>query len=169
MMIRKILSLCLAAALILPAIGFAEPVNLDFSEHTPVNAGLRSLLLPGWGQFFNAEETKGYVVAGGALITVLTSYLLYSKANKTYEDYEELGVKNSSLYSDYETQSNQALIASVIAVGVWAYGAVDAYLSADKIPSTSIGSIESEESRNDDGIHMACNAQDIGLVYTKRF
>jgi hypothetical protein len=136
-------------------------LSLDLGVHTPVNAALRSAIIPGWGQYFNGQETKGYIVVSGFVLTALTSYLFYSKANNTYDDYKAQGLKNGSLYSDYETQSNQAMIASFFAAGVWIYGVTDAYVTGKSFtinPYTKT-----------DGIRIASKGSDMLLVYNKRF
>lgn len=161
-MIRKavlmlgVMSLCISQSFA------ATPISINLSAHTPVNATLRSAVVPGWGQYFNGQETKGYVVFSGFVLTALSSYLLYSKANNTYSDYEKQGVKNGSLYSDYETQSNQAMAVSLVAAGIWVYGMVDAYIKA--APAAEMSPYTRAE-----GFRLAANDRDLSLTYNKRF
>ena len=163
---KMILVLLLTVTLVFPRLLCAEPSTFDFSEKTPVNSALRSLILPGWGQFFNLQETKGYIVAGTAFVTVIGSYVLYSKANKTYEDYENLGIKNSSLYSDYETQQNQAMIVSILAVGTWIYAVADAYITAN---NTGYGLNGEKSMLKIDGFKIAMRNKALGVIYNKQF
>jgi hypothetical protein len=160
----KTIALAAAFCLLLAANSFAaEGVDLDLAAHTPVNAAARSAVLPGWGQYFNGQATKGYIVASGFVLTAVTAYLFYDKANATYDDYEKLGVRNSSLYSDYETQSNQAMVASFFAAGIWVYGIVDAYVIGNR---TQINPY----ARNDEGLRIAsAGPAGIGLRYRARF
>jgi hypothetical protein len=160
MKIRTILCCCL---LLIPLNLLAEPTNYDLGAHTPVNAAIRSTVLPGWGQFFNSDTTKGYVVSAGFVVTALASYYFYSKANDTYADYENKGVKGDALYSDYETQSNQAAITSFIAAGIWVYGIADAYITGHSIAEISANG------RQKDGIRIAAGGSTVGLVMRKSF
>jgi len=54
---------------------------------TRSDAVFRSLLIPGWGQFYNRQEQKGtflMVLSGGLLAGGLTFYALGKTAEKTY-------------------------------------------------------------------------------------
>jgi hypothetical protein len=131
-MLKKTLVILISLSMLCVKTAFSspKPVLIDLSDRTPVNAGLRSLILPGWGQFFNDQPLKGYIVAGSAVVTVIGSYLLNEQANGTYNDYLNKGLKNDQLYSDYEMRQQQAMIVSYVAIGVWAYGVADAYIFA---------------------------------------
>jgi hypothetical protein len=139
---------------------FAGPVACDISQRTPKNAALRSLILPGWGQYFNEQRDKGYVIGGAAILTFAGSYFLYTKANNTYDDYEKAGIRNGPLYSDYETQSNQAMAVSFLCAGIWIYAVIDAYV---------FGNGELTQSRGRAGFNFACNQYQTGVSYSKKF
>jgi len=160
-MLKKTITLSCVLAL-LAGYAYAKPVAYDFRERKPVNSALRSLILPGWGQQFNGQKTKGYVITGAALLTLAGSYMLYTKANNTYDDYQNQGIKNSTLYDDYQAQSNQAMIASLLCAGVWIYGVVDAYIfgkdNDDDLRSQSLPALR-----------LACGRGETRLLYSKRF
>jgi hypothetical protein len=155
-MLKKLILSLITISFLFNVPVFAQPKVINFSDHTPVNAGLRSLILPGWGQFFNHQKTKGFIVSGSAVVTVLGSYLLYTGASNTYNDYEKKGLKDDTLYSDYETQQQQAMIVSLIAAGVWIYGVVDAFVIAKKPVKT-------------EGLFIIPTLKGMKLAYSKRF
>ncbi len=129
---KKYLSIIITAALICPSFARAESRAINMSDHTPGNAAIRSTLIPGWGQSFNGQQAKSYVVAGGVLASGIAAFYFFNKAGDTYEDYERRGIKNDALYNDYESQSDQASLYTGIAAGFWAYGIIDAYFSGKK-------------------------------------
>lgn len=156
----------LAVLLAVPGSLLARPVAIDMSEPTPVNASVRSLILPGWGQYFNGDTKKMYIIGGGAIVAAVASYLMYARADNTYNDYEKRGIKEDSLYSDYKSQSNQAATVSYIAAGIWVYGIVDAWVSAEK--NSESEAIEESRYLND-GFRMASRGNDISVVFRKTF
>ncbi len=140
--------------------------GFDFYAKTPFNAGLRSLLLPGWGQFFNQERTKGYVIAGATVLSLAAAIMMYNKANDTYNEYQDKGIRDDPLYDDYSKQLDQSRIFGYLTAGVWVWGVVDAYLFASSRDATSkvdkeirLGRISFEMQRR----------EQFALVYKKQF
>lgn len=121
----------------------AREETYNFNSKSPMNASLRSLMLPGWGQFFNEQPTKGLIFAGAELIAVGTAFMMSAKANSTYSDYETK--RTSSLYDDYSSQIDTANMFVYLAAAIWAGNVFDAYLSADS--GTSTKSIKSKKSK----------------------
>ncbi len=137
--------------------------GFDFYAKTPLNASLRSVVVPGWGQFFNQQKTKGCIVAGATLLSLTTAVLMSNKANSTYSDYEAKGVANDPLYDDYSTQFNTSVMFGCITAAIWVWGAVDAYLFA---PSSSANL----EKLGEQGLAFEIKEkQQFVLVYSKRF
>ena len=120
---------------------FAGPSYIDYSKKTPFNSGLRSFILPGWGQVDNKQSVKGYVVGGSAALSLIYSFSLDQQANRYYNDYQKNGVIDSSLYTDYENNLTQSKNISYLAAGIWIYGILDAYFTA----KNNIGRDESEK------------------------
>ena len=158
-MLKKTLFLLLCSAFMATNL-FAEPAAYDFTEKTPKNSALRSLILPGWGQYFNGQTNKGYIVFGAAILTLAGSIALNAKANSTYDDYQAAGAKNGPIYSDYETQADQAAMVSYVCAGVWIYGIIDAYISGRQRVSQDESSA---------GFSVACGKGRSNLYYSKRF
>mgnify|MGYP001108005395 CR=1 FL=1 len=64
----------------------------------PTGAMLRSLLVPGWGQFYNGKWLKGILVAGAEVGLVVNAYVLNQWAqDATEEDYREFYLDNRNL------------------------------------------------------------------------
>ncbi|MCK5534961.1 hypothetical protein KAI68_07585 [bacterium] len=124
--------------LLLPAKAFAQDKwktqeGFDFYAKTPINASLRSLLLPGWGQFFNQQKTKGYIITTTALAGITAAVFMYSKANNTYSEYEDRrdrGLIDDDLYDEYSEQLDTSRICGYVTAAVWTWGVIDAYLFA---------------------------------------
>lgn len=157
---RKIIALFCALALF-SVNAWAKPAAYSLSEPTQTNSAIRSLFLPGWGQHFNAQRTKGYIIGGSVVATLAAAYVFNAKANETYDDYVEAGIMNGPLYSDYETQSNQATAATYLCAGIWIYAIVDAYIYGKNNDKT--------EAKKDSGFMVAGLGKDAGLFFVKRF
>jgi len=158
-MLKKIVS-SFCALVVFSGFCYAGPTAYNFGQPRPVNAGLRSLILPGWGQFFNGQKTKGYIVASAALVTLVGAYLLNNQANNTYTDYQNQGLKNGPTYSDYQNQQGQAEIVSFVCVGVWIYGVVDAYFN---------GKPSEPRAQSSTFFSVACSNKKSGLCLSQRF
>jgi TM2 domain-containing membrane protein YozV len=107
----------------------AREASYNFNTKSPVNATLRSLMLPGWGQFFNEQPTKGLIFAGAELIAVGTAFMMYSSANSAYSDYETQ--RTTALYDDYSSKIDTANMFVYASAAIWIGNIIDAYLSAD--------------------------------------
>jgi hypothetical protein len=159
-MLKKIIS-SICVLFILSGYCYAKPTAYSFSERRPINSAVRSLILPGWGQCFNGQCTKGYIVGSLALLTLAGSYLLNDQANKTYTDYQNEGIKDSTKYDDYQTQQTQAMTASAVCAVIWIYGVIDAY--ANGKPK------EPESAKASTFFSVACSKNQNGLYLTQKF
>lgn len=110
------------------------PVEMDFRRHCRGNAALRSAIIPGWGQAFNRQTFKGYVF-GTIFFGSVGGYFYYTGlADENYRDYENLGLRNDSRYSDYETHKKQAVTSLSIAAGMWFVAVTDAFIFGRERP-----------------------------------
>jgi hypothetical protein len=158
-MLKKITaSIC--ALVVLSSYCYAQQSVYDLGHKSRKNSAIRSVVLPGWGQYNNGQKLKGYVMGTTILLSLGATYLLYTKANKTYDDYEQLGLKSSSLYDDYQAQSNQAMVASIFCAGLWVWNIIDAYIYEDE-PT------QSANSRS--GLSVASVGGQTVLAFTKKF
>ncbi|MBN1622313.1 MAG: hypothetical protein JW871_06955 [Endomicrobiales bacterium] len=139
-----------------------EPIRINFYAKTRTNALLRSAVLPGWGQVFNGQRRKGYIIGAMELTTVLGSVYLFSQASTKYDEYADTGLKNSTLYDDYQTQYNTAVMATGVAVVIWLYSMADAYFSG------SSADMDYEEEIRDWKVYMYAR-KDLKVLYQYKF
>lgn len=160
----KIISI-LAVLAVFQSVACSEPLRVDFATYSGSNAAFRSLVLPGWGQWYNSQDAKCYILATLVFAGAGASYYYYDKSNKTYTEYEKTGVKDDPLYTEYETQVGQASNYLYIAAGLWLAGVIDAYFVADNYLKTH------KEARNvrDQGIVLVQNMSKTEINYFKRF
>ena len=111
---------------------FAGAAYIDCSKKTPFNSGLRSAIFPGWGQAYNKQPVKGYIIGGSLALSLIYSFSLNQKANQSYNDYQNNGVIDSALFSDYENYLSQSQNLLYLAAGIWVYGIFDAYFKTKK-------------------------------------
>ncbi|MDD5259995.1 MAG: DUF5683 domain-containing protein [bacterium] len=131
----RILVLALAGIMLLSisAVSAREAVS-NFNSHTPGNAALRSLMLPGWGQFFNGQPTKGYIFAGAEIVAIGAAVMMNSSANSIFNEYETQ--RTQTLYNDYSSKVDTANMFVYAAAAIWVGNVIDAYFSADSGTST---------------------------------
>lgn len=98
-------------------------------------AALRSMVLPGWGQLYKGQRTKGRVllgVWGGAVVSSVTAHILRQEA---YNDYKAASnpADAAALYDPFNRwhKARNALVLG--AAVVWAYGYLDALVSGNRI------------------------------------
>lgn len=101
--------------------------TVDCTHYSALNAAVRSALMPGWGQGWNEQKTKGWIVFGIFACSVTGCILFNREAEKNYSDYEEIGARNSSKYDDYKDNLNISRILGGVALATWIYAVVDAY------------------------------------------
>ncbi|MCK5133020.1 MAG: hypothetical protein KAR40_12815 [Candidatus Sabulitectum sp.] len=94
----------------------------------PQGAMLRSLVLPGWGQFYNDKPVKGLLY--GTLELGLLGLVFYenSKAEHAREMYAETGL--ASWQNNYDTHSSLRRTFIWYTAGAWVVGLLDAYVDA---------------------------------------
>lgn len=103
---------------------------IELSNHSPLNAGIRSAIVPGWGQWFNRQPAKAaalfLVVAGGAYGTLK----MRRRANDAYDEYKAFGIQSGSQYDDYEKRRSQMIILGSATLFLYGYTIWDAYRNA---------------------------------------
>lgn len=99
-----------------------------------VAAALRSLLLPGWGQLYKNQKTRGYLflgLASGLAIATAATHFARDDAEKKYHRSRD-PVAVSALYKDFErlhiARNNLALATGI----VWAAAFLDALVVLPK-------------------------------------
>lgn len=102
----------------------------ELTAHSPRNAAVRSLFVPGWGQYFNRQRVKGSVLFLTTLGATMASFSLYNKSRHTYEDYKVQGSKDSSAYEDYKDQRTHSFLLGAAVAVLWSATVVDAHKNA---------------------------------------
>ena len=122
---------------------YNEPSEI-IQDKTPEGAMARSLLLPGWGQFYSDAYNSGIAISSLEsimLTSVLVSYLSYNKSVKNFKSYSKLYEESSEQveFDEYRSlsssewekhkQYNAALIYTSIASGsLWLVNGIHAYI-----------------------------------------
>lgn len=116
-------------------------LRIRLTPKTRIKAGLRSAILPGWGQFYSGRKGWGYFFAAGSL-TLAAGYVLadLNYSNK-YDDFvdvrnefdaatsieQKIALKQKMDDRQREAYDAQNLrnVALGLAIGLWAYNVVD--------------------------------------------
>jgi hypothetical protein len=139
-------------------------------KKSPKGALLRSLVLPGWGQFYNHAWWKGFLIIGGEVTFAAVAVRQYLKS----KDYLQKSRQTSGSESDYylnqykyyqvETEKYGWLF-----VGVLVFSMLDAYVDAH-LYDWEVGDIEKEaESKQKVSIELAPWEQGLGLCLSASF
>lgn len=131
-MIKKFIVIIISVLILNCTNASACTLTCDFSEYTAMNAAIRSAVMPGWGQGWNDQKTKGWIVFGVFAVSVFGTFYYLNKSEGDYVTYERLGARNSSYYDDYEKDLNTSRILGAVAIATWIFAVVDAYLVANK-------------------------------------
>jgi hypothetical protein len=124
--------------------GSANNIEIRLSRKTRFKAALRSLFIPGWGQVYSENKTRGYLITSGVLASAATLYYLDRRFNNKQSDYDlALAEYNAAARIDEkialktflddkqndaykaETDRNTAL---ALGIALWGYNVLDALL-----------------------------------------
>lgn len=131
-MFKKFITIIISVVLLSSINTEAFSFTCDFSDYTPTNALIRSAVMPGWGQGWNEQKTKGWIVFGVFAVSVFGAFYYLNKSESDYDRYKNLGAKESSYYDDYEKSLNTSRIFGCVAVATWLFSVIDAYIVANK-------------------------------------
>jgi hypothetical protein len=102
-----------------------------FIEDKRPGAAWRSAILPGWGQFYKDQPTRGYIF-GGAFFTSLTILGISAIYEKKYKD-DYLNSTDpqeiQSKYDQYNKWSKVRQVATYSTIGIWLLSFADALWS----------------------------------------
>ena len=123
-----------------------QPNNftLDLSAKTRFKAAVRSLFLPGWGQYYSGNKSRGFLINGATLaVGISTIVAQYDFRNKRNDyDRAKLDLQNATTYEEiqrlqqvvqdknrdaYDAESARNTLFYVTA-GLWAYNVLDAVI-----------------------------------------
>lgn len=113
----------------LPAMHSSEP------QVSPNGALWRSAIIPGWGQRYKGEKSKGWVLTGLAAGLLAGTVAAYAYDRNAHNAYENLGpttggqpTPESTFESDYRTEVNAQVLLDLVGAataGVWVYSVAD--------------------------------------------
>ncbi len=115
---------------------------IGVSRHTAMTAGLRSVVIPGWGQMFNGESRKGVVILGTTLAAAGLSYMFYEESSDSYDKYKNSGVRNDPHYDDYSRERTVSLAFGGLAAVVWSYSIINAFANGSSPKSARASNIQ---------------------------
>lgn len=164
-MLKKTIALIMCLLLFSQFLPAADTASYDFSEKTTKNAVIRSVIFPGWGQFFIKRTTKGYVIMIGALVSAAAAYYYYTEANKSYDTYKNIGLISDGSYNDYQNKWNNSQYALTALALFWVYGVVDLLL----VPNDQAKNEATSLINKKDGVKLAFDKRDMRLVFNKTF
>ena len=128
---KKFLSLIIVISIITSQL-MSTTLTIDFRKHNGITASIRSLILPGWGQYYNEQKSKAYIFAGVCFGMLGLTLYSYNQQEEAYKKYKEKGIKDSVLYKDYEKWYNTTNIFAVLTTLCWAVNVYDAYINGEK-------------------------------------
>ena len=100
-------------------------------QKSPGGAVLRSLLVPGWGQFYNGQKIKAAIVCAGEVALIGTAVYWDRQASNAPDD------QTGFVYRDYRNQALWFLAGTIVLSMLDAY--VDAQLADfDEDPSLAL-------------------------------
>ena len=166
-MIKKTIAL-LVCLFLLPQFLPAKTIAFDLSKKTTKNGVVRSVIFPGWGQFFLKRTTKGYVIMAGALVSAAAAYYYNTEAAKAYDNYKTVGVSSDGSYSDYQNKFNNCQYALLSMAIFWVYGVADILLASDEEQQHAKNDLN-RSLRKKDGLKLACDKRDLKLMFNKSF
>ncbi|HEX9652812.1 MAG TPA: DUF5683 domain-containing protein [bacterium] len=100
-------------------------------------AGMRSILLPGWGQLYKGEKTKGRILLGlwsAGVVATVASHVARARAEDKYLS-ETDPDRIESRYGNFNTIHKLRNNLIVFSAGVWLYSYIDAIVKKSPVRS----------------------------------
>jgi len=159
-----------------------DSLSIQLVAKTPLRAGLRSAILPGWGQCYTGQKGKGAAFAiaeVAALAGVFWTDLKHSEAQDDYDDAEaayesadqvdEIEAAYAELlraYDDLEKWHEQRKRWSYAAAAVWLANVLDATLL---FPAQGGGGLFSDAGGRDSGFYASIEPDRTSVGFAVRF
>jgi len=105
----------------------------------------RSMILPGWGQGYNGQSVKGWILGlatVGALGGTVGTYVIGSGARERYKGYTKPDDDYDGAYSQWESMANLNHIFAIVFGVAYTFNVVDAIMGAK--PKAAYGFIEKD-------------------------
>ena len=98
----------------------------------PITAAFRSMIFPGWGQFYNDKPRKGSIILGSELLmaaSTISSYILYKQSKDAYDRSTQRDVASDN-YSEMEKYAQINWVSLGVMGGIWLVAIYDSYIDA---------------------------------------
>lgn len=116
---------------------FTKPVSIETiptpqpripGQITKSGAFFRSLFIPGLGQIYKGQKTKGYVIMGSGVIFLGATLGAMGDYNDKKDAYESAAYNDDfeKLFKDYEDAASKASAMATITGVIWMYNIIDA-------------------------------------------
>lgn len=133
-----------------------NPVTPTYTSNYGMSAGVRSIILPGWGQFHKGQIGRGVLLLGS--FSALTATTLFYEKRRTDNSRLSKETTNIDFIREYRNRADQAQnlrnVAGISVIGIWIYNVIDA-ISAK-------GDLRYSQSH----VQIYSDINHIGLVYT---
>ena len=103
---------------------------------SPSGALLRSLAVPGWGQFYNKKYFKAVIVAGGQGVLLGTAIVEWKRATDSKND---TSLPPAERLEDYRLHTNNRNMLLWLYAAAAAVSILDAYVDAHLSQDTGVG------------------------------
>ena len=100
----------------------------------PITAAFRSMIFPGWGQFYNDRPKKGGIILGAELFfagSAISNYILYKQSKAAYDRATQRDLA-SDKYIEMEQYAQINWVSLGAMSSIWLYAVIDAYIDARK-------------------------------------
>ena len=100
----------------------------------PITAAFRSMIFPGWGQFYNDRPKKGSIILGAELLfagSAISNYILYKQSKAAYDRATQRDLA-SDKYIEMEQYAQINWVSLGAMSSIWLYAVIDAYIDARK-------------------------------------
>ena len=100
----------------------------------PITAAFRSMIFPGWGQFYNDSPKKGGIILGAELLfagSAISNYILYKQSKAAYDRAAQRDLA-SDKYIEMEQYAQINWVSLGAMSSIWLYAVIDAYIDARK-------------------------------------
>ena len=119
-------------------------ISVGLTKKTRLKAGLRSLVIPGWGQVYSGKKTKGFLLAGMVLGSAVGYLIADQDFDDKYDTYQaRLQEYNEAATIDerqllqpgldhahrraYDAEDTKRVLAGLV-IGIWGLNLLDAVL-----------------------------------------
>lgn len=134
-----------------------RPAPRPVAGLTPGQAALRSLALPGWGQYLTGQKVKGFAIMGvtaAAVGYLAYSHIAFSQAQSNYKSASD-PVTASTAYDEYNKSNFSKNLSYIILGVVWAGNVADAYFLSPRNSTQQRSSLPLDITPLNGGVQVA--------------